>query len=102
MDSTSNPVAPNSSDSASPGPLTKLTESLAAGDLATATAILSETPWTNITNVVRALPEPERVTAIALLEPEAANQVFHELTDEEVARLRIAQPKPGREGPRPV
>lgn len=91
---TSNPTAQPSPDSAAAGPLTELTESLAAGDLATASAILRETPWTNLTNVVRTLPDAERVTVIALLEPETASQVVHELTDDELAQLRSARPKP--------
>jgi Mg/Co/Ni transporter MgtE len=94
---TSNPTAPADPDDTT-GPLTELTESLAAGDLAAAAAILRDTAWPNVTNILRALPESHRVTVIALLEPETANQVLHELSDEEVARLRNPQPKPAGEG----
>jgi Mg/Co/Ni transporter MgtE len=93
MDATSNPAAPPDPDAVS-GPLTELTECLAAGDLETATALLRDTRWTSLSNVLRSLPEPDRVTMIALLDPPAAHQVLHDLTEEEIARLRIAQSTP--------
>jgi Mg/Co/Ni transporter MgtE len=66
-----------------PAPLSELHELLHSGDLAAARELLARTAWTNLANVLRALPEEERRTAFGLLHPGAATRLRARLTDQE-------------------
>jgi Mg/Co/Ni transporter MgtE len=66
-----------------PAPLSELHEHLRSRDLDAARAVLHRTAWTNLANVLRALPEDEKRVASDLLDPATAAQLRERLTDQE-------------------
>ena len=66
-----------------PAPLSRLHEHLRSRDLDAARELLHRTAWTNLANVLRALPEDEKRVASDLLDPGTAARLREQLTDQE-------------------
>lgn len=64
-------------------PLSELHDHLRRRDLDAARHLLRRTPWTNLANVVRVLPEEEKRLVLDLLDPATAARLRTRLTDEE-------------------
>ena len=75
------------------GPLTRLRQALLTGDRHHAVWLLRHTRWTNLCNVLRALPARVRPNAYRLLDSQQLSEIDRQLTEPERLELRaIADP----------